>query len=172
MTARPSSSTFQVAKGAVAGLDAEAPYSSRLSARSALYTELHQLLDAEDRALTSAEYRHRIVAENRLAKASTAARAKLWKELKARYRLDAADPLFAAFWAEWQRCTSEAERALTPLPSPQCETRQSKHRKAREQGFAEGWVPEPMEQSSRPEVGEGPALERRDGATRGDARPR
>lgn len=95
------------------GLDAGAAYSSRLSARSALYTELHQLLDTEHRALTSAEYRRRVVDENRLAKSSTAARTKIWKELKARYRLDAEDPLFAAFWAEWQRCTSEAERSLT-----------------------------------------------------------
>ncbi len=51
--------------------------------------------------------------ENRLAKPSKAAREKLWKELKARYRLDAEDPLFAAFWAEWTRCTSEPERSLT-----------------------------------------------------------
>jgi hypothetical protein len=98
---------------AVAGLDPRAPYASRLSSRSALYAELHQLLDAEDHALTSAEYRRRVVDENRLAKPSTAARAKLWKELKARYRLDAQDPLFAAFWSEWQRCASESERSLT-----------------------------------------------------------
>jgi len=113
MTALPSQLKSNGLRATVAGLDAGAPYSSRLSARSALYTELHQLLDAEDRALTSAEYRLRVVDENRLAKPSMAARAKLWKELKARYRLDAEDPLFAAFWAEWQRCGSEAERSLT-----------------------------------------------------------
>ncbi len=113
MTARPSHPKSDGERGAVAGLDDGAPYSSRLSARSALYTELHQLLDAEDRALTSAEYRKRVVDENRLARSSMAARAKLWKELKARYRLDGQDPLFAAFWAEWQRCGSEAERSLT-----------------------------------------------------------
>lgn len=100
-------------KATVTGLDADAPYSSRLSARSALFTELHQLLDAEDRALTSAEYKSRVVDENRLARPSMAARAKLWKELKARYRLDAEDPLFSAFWTEWRRSTSEAERGLT-----------------------------------------------------------
>lgn len=113
MTARPPQPKTNGAHGTVAGLDSGAPYSSRLSARSALYTEFHQLLDAEDRALTSAEYRRRVVDENRLAKPSMAARAKLWKELKARYRLDAEDPLFAAFWSEWQRCASEAERSLT-----------------------------------------------------------
>jgi hypothetical protein len=48
-----------------------------------------------------------------LAKPSASARAKLWKELKGRYRLDCDDPLFAAFWAEWKRCGSEAERSLT-----------------------------------------------------------
>lgn len=98
---------------AVAGLDPAAPYSSRLSARSALFTELHQLLDGETKALSSTEYRSRVIGENRLAKSSEAARQKLWKELKSRYRLDAADPLFAAFWLEWQRCMSEPERSLT-----------------------------------------------------------
>jgi len=113
MTARPPQPKTKGVDATVAGLDSEAPYSSRLSARSALYTELHQLLDAENRALTSAEYRRQVIDENLLAKPSMAARAKLWNELKARYRLDAEDPLFAAFWAEWQQCASEAERSLT-----------------------------------------------------------
>lgn len=98
---------------AVAGLDPSAPYTSRLSARSALFTELHQLIDGESQAHPSAEYRRLVVDANRLAKPSKAAREKLWKELKARYRLDAEDPLFSAFWAEWTRCSSEAERSLT-----------------------------------------------------------
>jgi len=97
----------------VAGLDPSAPYISRLSARSALFTELHQLLDGEAESHPAAEYRRRVVEENRLAKPSKAAREKLWRELRARYRLDAEDPLFAAFWAEWTRCASEPERSLT-----------------------------------------------------------
>ena len=98
---------------AVAGLNPAAPYSSRLSARSALFSELHQLLSVEARVVTSTEYRRQIVDENRLAKPSKAAREKLWKELKSRYRLDAEDPLFSAFWLEWHRCASEPERSLT-----------------------------------------------------------
>lgn len=98
---------------AIPALDADAPYASRLSARSALYTELHQLLDGEDHALTLAEYRHRVVEDNCLARASKAAREKVFKELKSRYRLDDGDALFAAFWDEWRRCESEAERGLT-----------------------------------------------------------
>lgn len=97
----------------VPGLDPAAPYSSRLSARTALFTELHLLLDRERAALSSAEYRALVVTENKLSRTSAAARAKLWKELKARYRLEAADALFAAFWTEWRRCASEAERGLT-----------------------------------------------------------
>jgi hypothetical protein len=97
----------------VPGLDPGAPYASRLSARSALFTELHLLLDRECTALSSAEYRALVVTENKLSRTSAAVRAKLWKELKSRYRLDAADSLFAAFWAEWRRCASEAERGLT-----------------------------------------------------------
>lgn len=112
MTSRAPQSKTNGVHASVAGLAPSAPYTSRLSARSALFTELHQLLDGESEALPSAEYRRRVV-ENRLAKPSKAAREKLWKELKARYRLDAEDPLFAAFWAEWTRCTSEPERSLT-----------------------------------------------------------
>ncbi len=78
-----------------------------------MFTELHLLLDRERDALSSPEYRALIVTENKLTRLSAAARAKLWKELKARYRLDAADHLFAAFWSEWRRCASEAERGLT-----------------------------------------------------------
>lgn len=100
-------------KPLVPGLDPAAPYVSRLSARSALFTELHLLLDREGAALSSAEYRALVVTKNKLSRTSTAARAKLWQELKTRYRLDAADPLFAAFWTEWQQCVAEAERGLT-----------------------------------------------------------
>lgn len=97
----------------VPALDPDVRYTSRLSARSALFTELHILLGDEGVALSSAGYRARVVAENKLARPSAAARTKLWKELKARYGLDAVHPLFAAFWAEWSRCTSDAERGLT-----------------------------------------------------------
>jgi hypothetical protein len=100
-------------KAQVPGLDPAAPYASRLSARSALFTDLHLLLDDEYAALSSADYRALVVTNNKLARASASARTKLWKELKARYRLDAGDPLFAAFWREWRRCASEAERGLT-----------------------------------------------------------
>lgn len=98
---------------AVPALAPDAPYASRLSARSALYNELHQLLDGADRALQPAEYRQRVVDDNCLAKPSKAAREKNYKELKARYRLDADDPLFSAFWEEWVRSGSDAERSLT-----------------------------------------------------------
>jgi hypothetical protein len=113
MTARSAQHTPNRNVAAVPGLDPATPYSSRLSARSALYAELHQLLEVEGQALPAVEYRSRVVDQNRLAKPTTAARAKLWKELRARYRLDADDPLFSAFWAEWKRCGTEAERSLT-----------------------------------------------------------
>lgn len=98
---------------AVPGLEPAVVYSSRLSARSALYTELHLLFDGAGPALPTSAYRALVVDENRLSRSSAAARAKLWKELKARYRLDKSDPLFAAFSEEWRRCASESERALT-----------------------------------------------------------
>jgi hypothetical protein len=95
------------------GLDPTAPYFSRLSARSALYSELHQLVDAGRDLLSVEGYRALVVEANVLGRSSSAARNKLWKELKSRYRLDAKDPVFAAFWTEWRRCESDSERGLT-----------------------------------------------------------
>lgn len=99
--------------GIVPALDPDAPYLSRLSARSALYTELRLLLDASQEPLASSGYYARVLEENCLARASGAARKKLWQELKSRYLLDREQPLFAAFWREWRRCKSEPERGLT-----------------------------------------------------------
>lgn len=100
-------------KTTVPGLDPAGPYFSRLSARSAMFTELHLLFEGERRPLSLGEYRSLVENENKLTRRTVSARKKVWKELKARYRLDAADPLFAGFWAEWRRCHSEAERGLT-----------------------------------------------------------
>jgi hypothetical protein len=88
-------------------------YLSRLSARSALYTDLRLLLDGLGGPLSSAEYRALVVDENRLTRRSAAARAKIWTELKTRYILDREQPLFLAFWQEWRLAHSEAERGLT-----------------------------------------------------------
>lgn len=89
------------------------PYSSRLSARSALYTDLGHLLEAAQGAGPTPDYRGLVIDENCLAKSSEASRRKTWKELKARYILDQDNPLFASFAAEWERCASEQERGLT-----------------------------------------------------------
>ena len=97
----------------IPGLASAEPYSSRLSARSALYTELRLLLDGREDALTSADYRHLVIEENCLARGPVSARRKLWEELHSRYRLDGADPLFGAFWQEWRRTEAEPERSLT-----------------------------------------------------------
>jgi bacteriophage exclusion system BrxA-like protein len=94
-------------------LDATAPYFSRLSARSAMYTELHQLLDARREFLSLRGYRALVLEENVLGRSTSSARNKLWKELKSRYRLDAEDLLFEAFWTEWRRCECDQERGLT-----------------------------------------------------------
>lgn len=85
----------------VPALDLTARYSSRLSARSALYTDLRLLLDGLNEALPSVGYRSLVIGENRLARSSVSARQKVWKELKSRYLLDRDHPLFDAFWAEW-----------------------------------------------------------------------
>ncbi len=98
--------------GLIPALDPSAPYTSRLSARSALYTDLHVLLDARESPLSSS-FRSLVIDDNCLARRSAGARKKTWKELKSRYILDAEHPLFAAFLKEWRRCRSEPERGLT-----------------------------------------------------------
>lgn len=97
----------------VPGLDPAAPYFSRLSARSALFTDLAVLLDAAQPPLDVEGFRKLVIDDNALARGSAAARRKLWQELKSRYLLDGEHPLFAAFWREWTRSGSDAERALT-----------------------------------------------------------
>ena len=99
--------------GLIRALDTSAPYTSRLSARSALYTDLHVLLDTKCAALSSSAYRSLVTDENCLGRKSTAARQKIWQELKSRYILDTEHPLFSAFLKEWRRSSSEPERGLT-----------------------------------------------------------
>lgn len=94
------------------GLRRDAPYRSRLSARSALYTELGLLLHAATGA-GDASFRSLVVEDNCLARPSLSARKKLWEELHARYLLEPAHPIFATFFDEWARADSDAERGLT-----------------------------------------------------------
>ena len=62
--------------GPVQALEASAPYSARLSARSALYADLHVLLDVTGERLSSAAYRSLVVDDNCVARKSVAARGK------------------------------------------------------------------------------------------------
>jgi Putative inner membrane protein (DUF1819) len=86
---------------------------ARLSARSALYTDLQVLLQARTELLPASDYRRAVVEENVLSRGSMAARKKVFKELKGRYVLDREQPLYSAFHHEWRRCGSDQERALT-----------------------------------------------------------
>ena len=97
----------------VPALSQNAPYFSRLSARSALYTDFRLLLENRVNPLPCQDYRALVVEENCLSRASAAARQKIWEQLHSRYRLDSADPLFKLFCEEWRLCASEPERALT-----------------------------------------------------------
>jgi hypothetical protein len=97
----------------VAALDPRSKYSSRLSARSALFTDLQLLLDDRPAPLTADEYRRLVVDENCLTRSSSAARKKLWAELRKRYLLDHRKPIYEAFWIEWRRSKSDSERGLT-----------------------------------------------------------
>lgn len=100
-------------KSLILAFDSRSKYVSTLSSRSALYTELHHLLAGVEDVSTSAELRAKIVTENCLGKPSASARNKMWEELKKRYLLEPAHPLFAAFWKEWCLSLSDAEKGLT-----------------------------------------------------------
>lgn len=98
---------------AIAGLDPGGLCLARLSARSALYTDLQVLLQARTELLPASDYRRAVVDENVLSRGSVAARKKVFKELKGRYMLDEEYPLYSTFHREWRRCGSDQERALT-----------------------------------------------------------
>lgn len=100
-------------KCSIPALDPKARYVSRLSARSALYTDLRLLLDGLQKPLPGRSYRELVLDKNRLARSSISARRKLWKELRGRYTLDSGHPLFLAFWKEWLLCKSEPELSFT-----------------------------------------------------------
>lgn len=89
------------------------PYTARLSARSALYTDLRLLLDWRAEPLTRSQYQQLVLEENCLSRSSVSARRKVWRELQYRYILDRDRPLFSSFWQEWGTCQSEIERGLT-----------------------------------------------------------
>ncbi len=97
----------------IPALGKDVRYTSRLSARSALFTDLSLLLSHQTRALNSVEYRSLVVEENVLSRTSISARKKIWRELKSRYILDATHPLFDAFWREWERCRADPEEGQT-----------------------------------------------------------
>ena len=99
--------------GLVPAVDPAAPYFSRLSARSALYTDFRLLMDSRTLGRAPVDYRALVLEQNVLARGTVAARRKLWKELKGRYGLSSPDPLFDAFVGEWNRCVCEPERGLT-----------------------------------------------------------
>ena len=100
-------------ENAIAGLDPDGLCLARLSARSALYTDLQVLLQARAELLPANDYRRAVVDENALSRGSVAARKKVFKELKGRYVLDGGHPLYSTFHHEWRRCGSDQERALT-----------------------------------------------------------
>lgn len=100
-------------KWSIPALDQDAKYFSRLSARSALYTDLRLLLDGLQEPLPAGSYRELVLDGNRLVRSSISARRKLWKELRSRYILDSGHPLFLAFWKEWLLCKSEPELSFT-----------------------------------------------------------
>lgn len=97
----------------IPGLNPQAKYYSRLSARSALYTEFRLLQEGLGEPLSSAKYRDSVISGNKLFRSSSSARKKVWTELHSRYILEGNHPLYLAFWSEWIRCQSEPERALT-----------------------------------------------------------
>ncbi len=89
------------------------PFLARLSSRSALVSELKILLAAGSDEPEDGEYRHLILDENCLAKATESSRQRAWKDLSSRYLLRPTHPLFRSFLAEWSRHLTEPEASLT-----------------------------------------------------------
>lgn len=84
---------------------------ARLSSRSGMLTDLRRILD-QGGAIHPEKIREFVVEGNLLARSSTSARTKLYKELKGRYLFDCSHPLFNAFIEEWNRAASDEEKNL------------------------------------------------------------
>ncbi len=95
----------------IPGLDPTARFLARLSSRSGLLTDFRRVMD-HGGSQKPDTIRGLILEGNLLARATTAARAKLFKELKGRYLLDPAIPIFSAFLSEWGMATSPEEKNL------------------------------------------------------------
>lgn len=89
------------------------PFLARLSSRSALVSELKILLAVGSDEPQDGEYRHLILNENCLAKATESSRRRAWEDLSSRYLLRPSHPLFRSFLAEWSRHLTEPEMSLT-----------------------------------------------------------
>lgn len=95
----------------IPGLDPTARFLARLSSRSGLLTDFRRVMDHGGSQNPEA-IRGLILEGNLLARTTAAARAKLYKELKGRYLLDPAIPIFSAFLSEWRTTTSPDEKNL------------------------------------------------------------
>jgi hypothetical protein len=95
----------------VAALDPLGPLLARISSRSALATDFAVLMEKVPQ-YHAASFRTAVIDDNILARTSASARAKLFQELKGRYLLDLASPLFAAFLAEWRAHPASHDRQL------------------------------------------------------------
>lgn len=95
----------------VPALDQTGRLLARISSRSALATDFTMLMERvpEYRA---AAFRTAVIDDNILARGSISARQKLYTELRGRYLLDLASPLFAAFLAEWRAYPDAQDRQL------------------------------------------------------------
>lgn len=95
----------------IVALDPVGRMLARISTRSALATDFLMLMDRVP-GYGLADFRVAVLEKNVLTRASHSARAKLFKELKGRYLLNAESPLFHAFLAEWQAYPDSQDRQL------------------------------------------------------------
>lgn len=96
---------------AIPGLQLQGRCLARLSSRSGLLTDFRRVLE-NGGSETPGEIRQLIMEGNLLARATTSARAKLYTELKGRYILDPANPLFSSFLDEWGKVANPEEKNL------------------------------------------------------------
>ncbi len=95
----------------IPGLTPDVLCLARLSSRSGLLTDFRRVMENGGSEKPD-EIRRLVMEENLLARATTSARSKLYKELKGRYLLDPGVPLFTLFLDEWARVTISEEKNL------------------------------------------------------------
>jgi hypothetical protein len=102
---------FPLNASTVPGLEGRGRFLTRLSSRSALFTDFRILLDQTVNRTRQGFYQS-VVCDNILSRKTKSSSIKIFNELKYRYTLNEESPIFSVFLREWDLANSDDSRSL------------------------------------------------------------